>query len=52
MALACGSIIKAPSPLVRAPCSASLFDPLISRTDVTEIPVCGLTGSLNLECLR
>ena len=52
MALVCGSIVKAPSLLLGAPRSASLFDPLISSSDVIEIPVCGLAGGLNLECLR
>lgn len=39
----CRSIIKAPSPCPGAPCSVSRFDPLISSSVVTEIPVCGLT---------
>lgn len=38
--------------LLGAPCSVSLLDPFISRSDVTEIPVCGLTSGLNLECFR
>lgn len=48
MAFVCVSIIKALSPLLGVLCSASLFDPLISINDVTEIPVCGLLGGLNL----
>lgn len=48
----CGRISEALSPLLRVPRSASLFDPLISRSDVTEIPARGRAAGLNLECLR
>lgn len=52
VASVCGRINEASSPLLRAPRAASLFDPLISSSDVTEIPARGRAAGLNLECLR